>query len=558
MKRLVLYIITIFSVLNALAQVETNQEVKVIKAYEPVISDAYKITELPKIIDTAKVKPKFDYEISPVKFTTSFQPKSIKPARLVNEPLSKLYYGYTRLGFGSYLSPLAEVSVGSQRSDQWLWDAGVHYSSSNGKVKNEAGEKVYAGLSNFSVGGNGKYFLKNETALSMSAAFTSHSSYYYGYNPNSPYFDVDTVSPPLLKDDIEKQRLQTIKVGALYETNYIDSSHVNFKIYANYRHAGTYNDATEGDFNLGTNINRFFEKQFLGVDAEIRSFSNQGFIDTVNYALVNFSPWIGAFSSKWQIVVGINTFFKTDSSQYKIYPKVSLHYNIIDYFLIPYFEFSGNYKLNTFGDIYRENNFVLNNLVVQPTNNKFNLTFGFRGNISSQVAFNLKAEYAGYGDQYFYVNDTSIDLQNKFGVVYDDMNRFRFLGEISYKKTDKLFIALKGNYYSYDLKNEAYAWHMPEYEVSLNTRYSIQDKIITEISVFGIGKRYAREYDDLGNEVAKELSGILDLNLGVEYRYTKILSAFLKLNNLAAVKYYKWNNYPTQQFNLMLGITYSF
>jgi hypothetical protein len=54
------------------------------------------------------------------------------------------------------------------------------------------------------------------------------------------------------------------------------------------------------------------------------------------------------------------------------------------------------------------------------------------------------------------------------------------------------------------------------------------------------------------------LGTIVDLNLGVEYRYNTRVSAFLQLNNLAAQRYNRWYNYPVQPFQVMGGITARF
>ena len=45
------------------------------------------------------------------------------------------------------------------------------------------------------------------------------------------------------------------------------------------------------------------------------------------------------------------------------------------------------------------------------------------------------------------------------------------------------------------------------------------------------------------NPYAKQLDAVFDVNLGVEYRVSKILSAFAKFNNLANQNYIQWNNY---------------
>ncbi len=80
------------------------------------------------------------------------------------------------------------------------------------------------------------------------------------------------------------------------------------------------------------------------------------------------------------------------------------------------------------------------------------------------------------------------------------------------------------------------------------------DKIIAGASVYCVGKRFALPLNGTGYA---ELKGIADINLSLEYRYTKLLSVFLHINNLAASRYYQWYQYPLQRFNFMAGFTYA-
>lgn len=556
MKKFILYtIILAFPTQMVLAQLGTSQEVKVVKPYEPIISDAFKISELPRINDTLEIVPSFEYDINAKKYKTEFSPKTIKPAKLINEPLSKLYYTYLRLGFGSHYTPLAEIMAGSKRSEIWQWDSKLVYKASNGKVKNEAGDKVFGGFSDFKVSANTKFMFENNTELGLGAKYSNQVSYFYGYNPDN--IDPDS-TPPLAKDDMEKQLIHSVDVYGKFKSNHTDSAHINHESYVEWNNTSTIDNYSENSFNVGTRLSYFFQKEFVGIDINVETFANDGFSEDYNYGVVSFDPWIGAFGNKWRVFIGVNTAYKTDSAKYYFYPRISLQYNIIDFFLMPYIEVDGNYKINTFNSLYSENKFIVNDLVVEPTNNRINLAAGFRGNISSKVAFNIKFEYGDFANQYFYVNDTSLQLENKFNVVYDHMKRIEVLGEISYKNSEKLMFTFKGKYHYYDLKTELHAWHKPDYEFSLGTRYSIQEKFIIDLNVIGIGKRYAREFNDSDELTPIELQGIIDLNLGFEYRYSKKLSAFVTFNNIAAMHYYKWNHYPTQQFNLMLGLSYSF
>jgi hypothetical protein len=551
------YIILSFGLLFSVnAQEKVKQEVKVVKPYEPVIGDAFKISELPKIVDTLKVKPSFDYEIAPVKHSTSFNPTPIKPARLISEPLSKLYYGYAKAGFGSYLSPLAEVYVGSKRSEKWNWNGKIHYNSSNGKIKNTAGNKVYAGLSNTQAAFNASHFFKSEKTLKTGINYGNHINYYYGFDPAK--VSELGIDAPLLKEDIEHQTLNIVNAFAQLQTNYLDSSRVNYQVKINWQTLSGLNELGEHKMDISTSLDYFFENEFIGADVDLKYINNQGIEDSINAGIFRFSPWVGAFGNKWRIVAGVNTFFDQANEEYKFYPRISMHYNVIDYFLIPYFELGGSYNENSYLEIYNKNPFIKQNLGVSPSDNKINMTFGFRGNISSKVAFNAKIDYNITNNQYFFVIDTSSQLHNKFVTVSDTITRVRLLGEISYKTSERLWLAVKGNYYKYTMGSQLEPWHMPTFDISLNARYRIQNKITLDVNVFGIGTRYARDFDENNQVYAKELQGIVDLNLGVEYRLTKLLSAFAHFNNISSVKYYQWNNYATQRFNVMLGATYSF
>ncbi len=557
-----IFVLIVFMVVGCLkqsvvAQDNVNQEVKVIKAYIPVINDAFKITELPKISDTNKVITEFDYEIIPARHKTGFEPIVIKPARLISEPLSKLYYGQAKVGFGSYLSPLAQVYIGSKRSEQLNWNVMLHHNSSHGKIKNEVSEKVYAGLSKSSANAEVNYFTKNSKIFSVSTELSNKTNYYYGYNPSVIN---DNLTAPLVKDSIEKQSIYYFSVFGNWRTNYLDSSKANYDLNLGFQNLNGMDGIGESALKIKANIDYFFEKEFIGVDLDLNYYTNIGIDSVLDGAIIKFSPWVGAFGNKWRIVAGVTTYYDQPNQKYLFAPRVSMHYNIIDYFLIPYFELDGNYNENSYKDIYNKNPFILQSLGVKPTETKINATFGFRGNISSKIAFNTKINYAKINNQYFFVNDTSdlVPLQNKFNVVYDDITRIRFLAEVSYNAGEKLFLNLKGNYYHYNLSTESQPWHMPNYSVSINARYIIQKKITLSTNIFAIGKRYARNFDDNMIQYDKTLQGIVDLNLGVDYRMSKVFSAFAYFNNISSVKYYEWNHYPSQQFNVMLGVTYSF
>ncbi|MBW1899638.1 MAG: hypothetical protein JRI61_11340, partial [Deltaproteobacteria bacterium] len=100
-----------------------------------------------------------------------------------------------------------------------------------------------------------------------------------------------------------------------------------------------------------------------------------------------------------------------------------------------------------------------------------------------------------------------------------------------------------------------YPWHKPTVNISLNSLYSLKNKILFYAGLHYVGKRYVQGHP--AGEIPVSLDGSVDLNLGLEYRYTKILSGFVRLNNILGSRNDMYYRYPRVGFNLMAGFTYA-
>lgn len=531
-----------------------KREIMVVKPYEPVISDAYKISELPEIKDSSKADFNFKYLFASSAFEVLFEPQVIKPANMVGESLSKLYHVSLTGGFGNYITPFVSINVNTERSKKYSFSACAGHLSSHGKTTNDISEKVFAGYLDNYAAIDARRFLNRKT-LSARVNFRQHTAYYYGYNTASTY--ADSVILPFSKDKTQNRPVYDLAARLRLKTDPIDSTNINYLIDFDYRYCDAAYQIKENDLKLLTSVNYFFEKEFIGFDASLNYFITDGIKNNINSAVIEFSPWVGIFNKKWQIRVGLNTFYNDSNARYIPYPKINLHYNVIEYFLIPYFEFSGELISNNYTKILFENFYIKPDLIVKPTDKRYELLLGLRGNFSSRLGYNANISKSDINDMYFFVNDTSYVLHNRFDVVYDDVDLLKGTLELSFKKSEKLNFLLKGSYYSYTLKNEEKPWHCPDFDVTFSTRYQLKDKIIATVDIYGMGTRYARILKKPVNEIQK-FPAAVDANIGIEYRYTRLLSAFIKFNNIAGAKYFQWNYYPSQRFNVLAGLTYMF
>ena len=115
---------------------------------------------LPDMNDTMKVKPDFHYDISAKPFLPVYTISPIKAAALLPDPLPKLYKSYVNIGFGNYITPLAEISITNERSKKGTFGFYGRHFSSNGKVELQNDKKVFAGYMDNDASLFGRKFLK--------------------------------------------------------------------------------------------------------------------------------------------------------------------------------------------------------------------------------------------------------------------------------------------------------------------------------------------------------------------------------------------------------------
>ena len=429
----------------AVSQTKLNDNVIVVKPYDPTVGDAYKINLLPEIIDTSGIRNTFNYKVYPKQLPVSFEVLPIQPAKMVSDPISKLYSTYLKIGYGNYNTLLGEAGVNMLRSKNYSGGVYVKHPSSNSNIKLAKDIKSPASYSANKVTLFGEQFFENST-LHGEASYSRNALHYYGYNADTAFTDT------ILNKKQIFQHYNIITGNGGLASNYTDSEHLNYDVNLKYEYFEDNFKSYQNRFNLNADLNNFYKNELIGGTIDLSWINKNSAIDTFNNALINLNPWVNFSGDKWRIKCGLimNVDAYSDSTYYHFYPNVMLQYNIIDNFLIPFIGFDGGITQNHFSSIAIENPFTRPGLQMQNTNNKINLNAGFRGNFSKKVSFIVKGTYGTFENMYFFVNDT-IGVGNYFDVVYDNVPLVHFNGEISHQNAEKLNIFLEGNYYQYTL-----------------------------------------------------------------------------------------------------------
>jgi hypothetical protein len=533
-----------------LAMMGQQKEVRVVKPYSPTLSGAEKIELLPSMDEQIDFSiPEISYQLYPKRYESQFTLEPIAAARMVKMPLERLYKSRLNLGFGNYMTPLAELNINQLRSRNGTMGIYLKHHSMNGKVKLDNDMKAPAGFNENELDFYGSRFMKNSVfEYALGASYNSYV--HYGVNP-----ELDTVLER--KDALQPYFTGEGKLGL--HSMHADSFHLNYKAALEYYYFT--HDFNETEHGAKASLEFDKKLRILDIAAELGGvfLGHYPDWDTLvgNKTIFWFNPSISKGSSQWRLLGGVNFYGEVINGEFipHLYPRALFQFNMVKRIIIPYFGVDGYLENNSNRQVVEDNPYIIPTLSVKPTSHRLIGYAGLKGHITRAVSYNLKASYSIIEDAYFYVNDNSDPLMNQFTVVYDDITLGTLHGELAIRPGDSWKVFLKGNYYSYiTMVKEDRPWNKPEFDISLQLRYNMGDKIILDAGFYTIGSRYFENHNPAEEET---LPLTFDLNLGAEYRYSKLLSFWVKFNNMAAQSYYLYNQYPSYKFRAMLGFSYA-
>ena len=524
-----------------------RKEVRVVKPYEPSLSGAFKINKLPVMSDTVQLTPDIEYEVEPKFFQPDFEFTPLKAARMESEQISKLYPSFLKLGFGSYTTPFGEFYINSLRSKNTSLGAHVRHISSYGKTRLSNEKKVFSGYGDTDAKIYGKRIFKS-SVLSAEAGVQQDWVHQYGYHP-----EMDTT---LDKKDIRQEYLDLFG-GLIIHSNHIDSSRMDYRFSANYHYFNDRFKNVQHEVNFEGKMGTGLLGGMVGGTMDVMALSYHTDSMDAPVTFIGLEPWYSKRTGAWNLdlSVDIRFEFREGKTTPHFYPRAKLLFHVVPQYLTSYVGVTGTLEQHTYRSITGENPFLVPGLEVESANRKLSFYGGFNGSFSRRSSYHLRGSFSLIDHMYFFVNDTVSSLGNTFSLEYDNVQLGRIFGEVNTDIGTRSHVSLRGNYYNYTVSVQDRAWHKPDFDIAAIWNYNIRDKILVGLEAYYVGTRYAKSYEVSRSEYV--LDGFLDLNLKLEYRYSKILSAFLQFNNLLGKGYQIWNQYPVQRFSIFGGFTYA-
>lgn len=514
-----------------------SEVIDVVRPYKPILAEPLKIKTNPELNDNEALKPDIAYKVKPIKLDTINAGNLLTAEKVKTESIAKLYRLYLKAGLGTHLNNIGDVYFNNIQSKSWQYGFLFHQLGGDGILANTQTNENKANI----------YAKKIFTNASWSAnlGYDHRALNFYGYDHDDTAFT---------RKDV-RQRFNTFSAGTEVLTHIRESEGLNMgfntDVYHTYSHRGA--------FENGLKSNLFFDKPFyentinVPIAVDLSHYSDSL---TQNNLLVKFAPsFAKRIDSAFSFRVGANFVFEQlNKGQLHFYPVASVEYKLVPRYLIAQAGITGDVHKTSLRSITSENPFVQSRISLKNMNEKISL---YGALMSSPQRFFIKAfvKYSFIDNLLLFVNDSS-DTK-RLVPVYDGKNatRTNFVLDISYNVSEKLRLGTKGDFNSYSTSSEIKAWNKPEMLLTGTFSYTIAKKFIANAHVFYIGSRKARYSTATQNYTT--LKPVTDLNVDLEYRYSKTLSVFTRFDNIRGVGYDQWLYYPTYGFNFIAGLTFA-
>ncbi|RDY60816.1 TonB-dependent receptor [Flagellimonas nanhaiensis] len=577
-----IYIVSLvfLSLLGTAVAQETDdigtETVTVVKPYSPTVSDAFKVKSAPNLNDSIVLQKKeINYSIFSVPVASTFTPAKGKASRVKKTPPPTLYNSYASVGLGNYNNALVDVYTSREfNRGEDLLDFGLSHHSSRGDIDSTPLDTDFYNTQ-LDVS-----YAKKDRDMDWGASVGLQHQLYNWYGIENGAFDEITIA------------------GMDEQQNYFNAeakAHINME--DSFFKKGTvllrrFWDATESGENrvvINPTIELPITEELVTIGAKMDfvngNFKNTSLNNTVNDGEINYSQFqVGVTPSLLVLrddlrlnlgasfVYGLDT--ENSDSNFYIYPAVTASYRLLDENVIAYGGIEGQLKQNSYHGFVNENPYVSPTLTIQPTDQQYEGYLGLKGQLLSNVGYNIKGSYTAENRRpLFFLNpqnlfrddEKSYFYGNSFQVFYDDVKTLGIFGEINVDVNRNFSLGINAEFYDYDTETDNPAWNLPSIKGSVFMDYQINKQWYLGANLFYVGER-----DDLVAQVVQNalpsefpstivtLDSFFDANAHIGYRFNEQLSVFVKASNIANNDYQRWANFRVQGFQALAGVSYKF
>lgn len=570
-----------FPLFSQTSEEEIKKEVQVVQEYNPIISDAFKINEMPSENDDEVAPIVFDYKITGKTFLGTPEIVPLIPAKLSKAPMESLFPAYAYLYGGNYSLIGGGINYNILQEEKYALALKLGHESSFGKLKLENDEKVSAPFHETDGSFYMRHFFSDKT-LGLDLKFDNFSYRYYGLNDidrSASYIDKSSLpgntytGKQLLEND--SQFFTNFGLNLGFMNRVTRSQLFNYNLNFGFNTVGNKWGFNENrvDFLADLNIPLGNSNSSLLLFSDVKYATSNFKLNKVpepfeptkkDQLLVRLNPALTINTGSTSLKIGLGFGYENAYNETEIYlnPDFIIKVNVIDEIIALEGGITGDIKPSYYDLVLKENPFIAPNTDVNTAFHGIDMFIGVVGNFSRTTSFAAKVNYISFIDEHFFINKAYTLLENDtltqhysnlFDVDYDDGTLLKVSGELKVDFEPDFNVILKGTYYKWDMDSLEYAWHKPQMELGIRANYYINESLGVFASANIIGERKA----GLPTSIVT-LKPVYDFNLGANYQHNKRWNFFAEFRNVALSSYYRWNGYPSHRFNGRVGVGYSF
>ncbi|MCX7729443.1 MAG: hypothetical protein N2203_08230 [Bacteroidia bacterium] len=554
-KRISYLIFIIISVSKYFTQVQ-DISFNVQSHFQPIIKSSNKISDNPEVIDTIRKISHFNYSITSFPSYKKYQLSPITFAKYKEKYQWNAHRSFIKAGYGfMYNMPMVELYFGNKNDKNLRY--GIYYNLlSSDKQLQGVG---YSGFTDHLASAFAEKYIEKHF-VKFNIDYSNNKLFNYGF---------DTSLNKIPDKNFYRQQYYYWSPSVRIKSNYTDSSKLHHDISLSYYNLQTYQDARENNISINTLFNKFIHQENFFVNLSYNFYNHKLSKDTLVNHIISLSPYFVSKNENIEIQVGIKTTIDAFySSKFYFYPIFYGNYNLYKHIIEVFAGVDGGLYKNSIKSLSDENPFintiifshtaVNKNIHLTNSNQSINIYAGFKGRLSASSDYLLQGSYQRWDSLYFFniYYDKYSNLNNQYLVEYDNTSLYSLNAQVRYDANTKIKLSASGNYYFYQTKNFPKPYHKPIYKAQLSAQYQLNENFNFKLDGYLLGERWAKVFLYQQNLENKLLPAIVDFNATIEYKRNKKFGVFATFNNIANIRYFRWYNYPSQRFNLMVGFTY--
>ena len=522
-------------------------EVRVTEEFKPSIPEANKLNESASFEDTIKVDKSQDYSVDQYNLRTNYKTRPLKAAKVKAVSLTKLYNSNVSVGFGDNWNSRFSVLHNSNRSKDVSYGVLMQHSSYQYRPKNH-----HVKNSNNTLNVFGK-------RLTSSHIFVGNLDY---DRTATLYFN--TSSPFEEKYFRNRFAYSKLSFSAISKSNEGDRliKKVDFFL-------SDLNEMSENQIHLSADVQNKIAGYPIEIEIELNKYLNYNNKDSEyeNEEMneLHFVPQTNFDKFGINFLTGLNLHY--DSDGIAISPIINATKELVKNILLIHGGIRHSERRNTLKSFTDQNPYIhsygTNQAILSrdtllqsfTTTSKDELYLSIRNVLGKDEVLEGSLAYAKVKN---FANFSEIydGNYNRFLTVYADVNQLHIGANYERKLIKMLSVYAKVNYFNWDKE----VYYKSKLTIDVKTSINLRDKIKAIPSINYIGSRMTYYNNLLVSElvVPAELPAQFHANFMLEYKYTKILSAYLQLNNLTNSKEVLFRGYQEIGFNGVFGINYSF